>query len=124
MNDKVKKSKQLNIRLSQEDLLLLENQRSTLQMTQVKFISHVINNGIDQIIEISNPRLREDIAIIERLFNHIGNNLNQIAAALNSSREPRQDILSVLNTLDKQMTALIKRLGQLKKENIINKGQS
>lgn len=124
MNDKTKRSTQLNIRLSQEDLMLLENQRSTLQMTQVKFISHIINNGINEIIEISSPMLRKDIAAIERLFYGIGNNLNQIAAALNSSRNPDQNILNILSNLDKNMTILIKMLEQLKKEKITIKGRS
>jgi len=124
MNDKTKRSKQLNIRLSQEDLMLLENQRSTLQMTQVKFISHIINNGINEIIEISSPMLRKDIAAIERLFYGIGDNLNQIAAALNSSRTPDQNILNILSNLDKNMTILIKMLEQLKKEKITTKGRS
>lgn len=124
MNDKIKKNKQLNIRLSQQDLLLLENQRSTLQMTQVKFISHIINNGVDQIVSISNPELRKDIVKIENLFRNIGNNLNQIAAALNSSKDPNQNVLDVLSSLDKNMVTLIRRLDQLKENKITFKGQS
>lgn len=122
MNDKVRKSNQLNFRLPQEDILLLEKQRATLKMTQVKFISHVINNGVNEIIEVSSPKLREDIVTIEKIFSQIGNNLNQIAAALNSGKQPNQDVLDVLNKLDKNMGVLTNRLESLKKEKITIKG--
>ena len=122
MNDKVRKSNQLNFRLPQEDILLLEKQRATLKMTQVKFISHVINNGGNEIIEVSSPKLREDIVTIEKIFSQIGNNLNQIAAALNSGKQPNQDILDVLSKLDKNMGVLTNRLESLKKEKITIKG--
>ena len=122
MNDKVRKSNQLNFRLPQEDILLLEKQRATLKMTQVKFISHIINNGVNEIIEVSSPKLREDIVTIEKIFSQIGNNLNQIAAALNSGKQPNQDILDVLSKLDKNMGVLTNRLESLKKEKITIKG--
>lgn len=122
MNDKVRKSNQLNFRLPQEDILLLEKQRATLKMTQVKFISHVINNGVNEIIEVSSPKLREDIVTIEKIFSQIGNNLNQIAAALNSGKQPNQDVLGVLSKLDKNMGVLTNRLESLKKEKITIKG--
>ncbi|MBO0492637.1 MULTISPECIES: plasmid mobilization relaxosome protein MobC [Pseudomonas] len=122
MNDKVRKSNQLNFRLPQEDILLLEKQRATLKMTQVKFISHVINNGVNEIIEVSSPKLREDIVTIEKIFSQIGNNLNQIAAALNSGKQPNQDVLDVLSKLDKNMGVLTNRLESLKKEKITIKG--
>ena len=122
MNEKVRKSNQLNFRLPQEDILLLEKQRATLKMTQVKFISHVINNGVNEIIEVSSPKLREDIVTIEKIFSQIGNNLNQIAAALNSGKQPNQDVLDVLSKLDKNMGVLTNRLESLKKEKITIKG--
>ena len=122
MNNKVRKSNQLNFRLPQEDILLLEKQRATLKMTQVKFISHIINNGVNEIIEVSSPKLREDIVTIEKIFSQIGNNLNQIAAALNSGKQPNQDILDVLSKLDKNMGVLTNRLESLKKEKITIKG--
>ena len=122
MNDKVRKSNQLNFRLPQEDILLLEKQRATLKMTQVKFISHIINNGVSEIIEVSSPKLREDIVTIEKIFGQIGNNLNQIAAALNSGKQPSQDVLDVLTKLDKNMGLLTQRLNSLKKEKTTIKG--
>ena len=120
MNDKVRKSNQLNFRLPQEDILLLEKQRATLKMTQVKFISHIINNGVSEIIEVSSPKLREDIVTIEKIFGQIGNNLNQIAAALNSGKQPSQDVLDILAKLDKNMGVLTNRLESLKKEKMEN----
>jgi|GEM_PF-3451561 len=122
MNDKVRKSNQLNFRLPQKDILLLEQQRATLKMTQVKFISHIINNGVNEIIEVSGPKLREDIVTIEKVFSQIGNNVNQIAAALNSGKEPSQDILKTLEQLDKNIRRLIDRLESLKKEKVTIKG--
>lgn len=91
-------------------------------MTQVKFISHIINNGINEVIEVCSPKLREDIVTIEKIFSQIGNNLNQIAAALNSGKQPNQDILDVLSKLDKNMGVLTNRLESLKKEKITIKG--
>ncbi|MFT2184792.1 plasmid mobilization relaxosome protein MobC [Pseudomonas sp. LP_4_YM] len=122
MSDKVRKSNQLNFRLPQKDILLLEQQRATLKMTQVKFISHIINNGVNEIIEVSSPKLREDIVTIEKVFSQIGNNVNQIAAALNSGKEPSQDILKTLEQLDKNIRRLIDRLESLKKEKVTIKG--
>ncbi|HBO6006767.1 TPA: MobC family plasmid mobilization relaxosome protein [Pseudomonas aeruginosa] len=93
-----------------------------MKMTQVKFISHIINNGVNEIIEVSSPRLREDIVTIEKVFSQIGNNVNQIAAALNSGKEPNQDILKTLEQLDKNIRRLIDRLESLKKEKVTIKG--
>ncbi|HCE6885760.1 TPA: plasmid mobilization relaxosome protein MobC [Pseudomonas aeruginosa] len=93
-----------------------------MKMTQVKFISHIINNGVNEIIEVSSPKLREDIVTIEKVFSQIGNNVNQIAAALNSGKEPSQDILKTLEQLDKNIRRLIDRLESLKKEKVTIKG--
>lgn len=112
------KTKQISIRMTVEDFQLLEKQRNLLDMSQVKFISHIINNGINEIIEVSNPKLKEDMKTIERIFNQMGNNLNQIAAALNSGDTPNQEILTKLNLLDKNMGVLLTRLNDLKKEKI------
>ncbi|MCM8741908.1 plasmid mobilization relaxosome protein MobC [Pseudomonas azotoformans] len=122
MSDKERKSNQLNFRLPKDDIQLLETQRAALKMTQVKFISHIINNGVNEVIEVSSPKLREDIFTIEKIFSQIGNNLNQIAAALNSGKQPSQDILDVLSKLDKNMGVLTNRLEVLKKEKITIKG--
>ncbi|AVX90929.1 plasmid mobilization relaxosome protein MobC [Pseudomonas lactis] len=122
MSDKERKSNQLNFRLPKDDIQLLETQRAALKMTQVKFISHIINNGINEVIEVCSPKLREDIVTIEKIFSQIGNNLNQIAAALNSGKQPNQDILDVLSKLDKNMGVLTNRLESLKKEKITIKG--
>jgi len=122
MSDKERKSNQLNFRLPKDDIQLLETQRAALKMTQVKFISHIINNGINEVIEVCSPKLREDIVTIEKIFSQIGNNLNQIAAALNSGKQPNQDVLDVLSKLDKNMGVLTNRLESLKKEKITIKG--
>lgn len=122
MNKKERTSNQLNFRLPKEDIQLLEKQRKALDMSQVKFISHIINNGINEIIEVSSPKLKDDIQIIEKVFNQIGNNLNQIAAALNSGQTPNKDIPNTLTQLDKNMVLLLQRLNDLKKEKIISKG--
>ena len=122
MSDKERKSNQLNFRLPKDDIQLLETQRAALKMTQVKFISHIINNGINEVMEVCSPKLREDIVTIEKIFSQIGNNLNQIAAALNSGKQPNQDILDVLSKLDKNMGVLTNRLESLKKEKITIKG--
>lgn len=123
MNKKERTSNQLNFRLPKEDIQRLEKLRKALGMSQVKFISHIINNGINQVIEVSCPLLKEDIKIIEKNFNAIGNNLNQIAAALNSGKTPNKDfILANITSLDKNIIPLMQRLDDLKKETIISKG--
>lgn len=115
MNDK---TKQISIRMTIEDFQSLEKQRNLLGMSQVKFISHIINNGINEIVEVSSPRLKEDMEKIERILNQIGNNLNQIAAALNSGEYPNIKVDKTFEYLDKNLGVLLGRLNELKKEKI------
>ncbi|MGV5080424.1 plasmid mobilization relaxosome protein MobC [Pseudomonas aeruginosa] len=124
MSDKERKSNQLNCRLPKEDIQLLEKQRTALGgWSQAKFISHIINNGINEIVEVSSPRLKEDMEKIERILNQIGNNLNQIAAALNSGEYPNIKVDKTFEYLDKNLGVLLGRLNDLKKEKIITKGK-
>ena len=119
-----KKERQLNVRISESDYLKLEHQRRLIEKSQSGFISQIINEGIYEIIEITNPELRQDFDKIEKLLGMYGNNLNQIARSLNSKEEPPFDILQQINALDKNITTLTQRLNKLKKEKLAIVGKS
>ena len=123
MNDN-KKPRQLNVRVSESDYIKIEQQRDLINKSQSGFISHVVNNGISEIIEITNPELRQDIDKIERFLGGYGNNLNQIAKSLNANEAPPFDILKRLTELDQNITILTKKLDKLKKEKLRNVGKS
>ena len=114
----------MNVRISESDYVKLEHQRRLIEKSQSGFISQIINEGIYEIIEITNPELRQDFDKIEKLLGMYGNNLNQIAKSLNSKEEPPFDILQQINALDKNITILTKKLNMLKKEKLIIVGKS
>lgn len=114
----------MNVRISQSDYEKIEHERNIIHKSQSSFISHIINNGINSIIEITNPELRQDIDKIERFLGGYGNNLNQIAKSLNANETPPFDILKTLTALDQNITILTKKLGKLKKETLRNVGKS
>ncbi len=117
MNDK---TKQLNIRMTMKDYDLLNKQRKILQMSQVDFVSHIINNGINQVIEVSNVELQNNMKIIERIINKLGVNINQIAKMLNQGKTPA--VNPTLESLNMNILILIGKMDKLKKEKIISKG--
>lgn len=117
MNDK---TKQLNIRMTMRDYDLLNKQRKILQMSQVDFVSHIINNGINQVIEVSNVELQNNMKIIERIINKLGVNINQIAKMLNQGKTPA--VNPTLESLNMNILILIGKMDKLKKEKIISKG--
>ena len=123
MNDN-KKSRQLNVRISESDYVKIEHQRGLINKSQSGFISHIVNNGISEIIEVTHPELRQDIDKIEKLLGGYGNNLNQIAKSLNAIEEPPFDILQQISALDKNITILTKKLDKLKKEKLTIVGKS
>ena len=114
----------MNVRISESDYEKIEHERKMMHKSQSGFISHIINNGINSIIEITNPELRQDIDKIERFLGGYGNNLNQIAKSLNANETPPFDILKTLTALDQNITILTKKLGKLKKETLRNVGKS
>ena len=119
-----KKPRQMNVRISQSDYEKIEHERNIIRKSQSSFISHIINNGINSIIEITNPELRQDIDKIERFLGGYGNNLNQIAKSLNANEAPPFDILKRLTELDQNITILTRKLDKLKKEKLRNVGKS
>ena len=123
MNDN-KKPRQLNVRISESDYIKIEQQRDLINKSQSGFISHVVNNGINEIIQVTHPELRQDIDKIEKLLGGYGNNLNQIAKSLNAKEEPPLDIIQQINALDKNIIILTKKLDKLKKEKLRNVGKS
>ena len=118
-----KKPRQMNVRISQSDYEKIEHERNIIRKSQSSFISHIINNGINSIIEITNPELRQDIDKIERFLGGYGNNLNQIAKSLNANEAPPFDILKRLTELDQNITILTRKLDKLKKEKLRNVGK-
>jgi actin-like ATPase involved in cell morphogenesis len=119
-----KKPRQMNVRISESDYEKIEHERKIIHQSQSGFISHIINNGINAIIEITNPELRQDIYKIEKLLGQHGNNLNQIAKSLNANEEPPVDILQAITALDKNINILITKLNNLKKEKLTIAGKS
>lgn len=114
----------MNVRISESDYEKIEHERKIIHQSQSGFISHIINNGINAIIEITNPELRQDIYKIEKLLGQHGNNLNQIAKSLNANEEPPVDILQAITALDKNINILITKLNNLKKEKLTIAGKS
>lgn len=119
-----KKPRQMNVRISESDYIKIEQQRELINKSQSGFISHVINNGISEIIEISHPELRQDIDKIEKLLGGYGNNLNQIAKNLNAGETPAFDILQQITPLDKNIKILSAKLSKLKNEKLNVVGKS
>ncbi|MCS9036618.1 hypothetical protein N0720_26575 [Pseudomonas aeruginosa] len=99
-----------------KDYDLLNKQREILQMSQVDFVSHIINNGINQVVEVSNEELQANIKTIERIINQVGVNLNQIAKMLNQGKTP--NVNPTLEGLNKNILILIGKMDKLKKERI------
>ena len=123
MNDN-KKPRQLNVRISESDYIKIEQQRDLINKSQSGFISHVVNNGINEIIQVTHPELRQDIDRIEQLLGQYGNNLNQIAKYLNAKEEPPCDILQAITALDKNINILTTKLNKRKKEKLTIVGKS
>ncbi|HHN0420233.1 TPA: plasmid mobilization relaxosome protein MobC [Pseudomonas aeruginosa] len=119
-----KKPRQMNVRISESDFSKIEHQRELMNKSQSGFISHIINNGISEIIEITHPELRQDIDKIEKLLGGYGNNLNQIAKSLNANETPPFDILQQITALDKNIKILSAKLSKLKKEKLNVVGKS
>ena len=119
-----KKPRQMNVRISESDYEKIEHERKMMHKSQSGFISHIVNNGISEIIEVTHPELRQDIDKIEKLLGGYGNNLNQIAKSLNAIEEPPFDILQQISALDKNITILTKKLDKLKKEKLTIVGKS
>lgn len=114
----------MNVRISESDFSKIEHQRELMNKSQSGFISHIINNGISEIIEITHPELRQDIDKIEKLLGGYGNNLNQIAKSLNANETPPFDILQQITALDKNIKILSAKLSKLKKEKLNVVGKS
>ncbi|MDV7917407.1 plasmid mobilization protein [Pseudomonas aeruginosa] len=119
-----KKQRQMNVRISESDYIKIEQQRELINKSQSGFISHIINNGISEVIEITHPELRQDIDKIEKLLGGYGNNLNQIAKSLNANETPPFDILQQITALDKNIKILSAKLSKLKKEKLNVVGKS
>jgi len=119
-----KKTRQMNVRISESDFNKIEHQRALMNKSQSGFISHIINNGVSEIIEVTHPELRQDIDKIERFLGGYGNNLNQIAKSLNANETPSCDILKMLTELDKNIKILSAILNKLKKEKLNVVGKS
>lgn len=119
-----KKPRQMNVRISESDFSKIEHQRELMNKSQSGFISHIINNGISEIIEITHPELRQDIDKIEKLLGGYGSNLNQIAKSLNTNETPPFDILQQITALDKNIKILSAKLSKLKKEKLNVVGKS
>ena len=72
------KNKQINIRLSEQEITLLKRKAKQSNMTMSKFVLSLANNG--QIIVIN------DLVEMQRQLRYIGNNLNQLTKLCHEGR--------------------------------------
>ncbi|GGJ49391.1 plasmid mobilization protein [Pseudomonas avellanae] len=85
MNKKKRSGEQFNIRISKDAKDTIVANAALLGISQAKYIEHLAVNGCD-VIEIRNDKFIEYIEKAEADLNKMGNNLNQMAKAINSGK--------------------------------------
>lgn len=85
MSKKKRSGEQFNIRISKEAKDKIVANATLLGISQAKYIEHLAVNGCD-VIEIRNDRFIEYVGKAEADLNKMGNNLNQMARAINSGK--------------------------------------
>lgn len=85
MNKKKRSGEQFNIRISKYAKDTIVANAALLGISQAKYIEHLAVNGCD-VIEIRNDRFIEYVEKAEADLNKMGNNLNQMAKAINSGK--------------------------------------
>ena len=82
MSKKKRNGEQFNVRVSKEAKDKIVANAALLGISQAKYIEHLAVNGCN-VIEIRNERFIEYVGKAEADLNKMGNNLNQIARAIN-----------------------------------------
>lgn len=85
MNKKKRNGEQFNIRISAEAKEQIVENAKRLDISQAKYIEQLALNGC-KIIEIRNDKFIEYVRKAEADLNKMGNNLNQMAKAINSGK--------------------------------------
>ncbi|WP_082426366.1 plasmid mobilization relaxosome protein MobC [Pseudomonas sp. NBRC 111133] len=82
MSKKKRNGEQFNVRVSKEAKDKIVAKAALLGISQAKYIEHLAVNGCN-VIEIRNERFIEYVGKAEADLNKMGNNLNQMARAIN-----------------------------------------
>ncbi|EMQ1685537.1 MULTISPECIES: plasmid mobilization protein [Pseudomonas] len=82
MSKKKRNGEQFNVRVSKEAKDKIVANAALLGISQAKYIEHLAVNGCN-VIEIRNERFIEYVGKAEADLNKMGNNLNQMARAIN-----------------------------------------
>lgn len=85
MSKKKRNGEQFNIRISKEAKERIVANAALLDISQAKYIEHLAVNGCN-VIEIRNDKFIEYVGKAEADLNKMGNNLNQMARAINSGK--------------------------------------
>ncbi|WP_410480256.1 plasmid mobilization protein [Pseudomonas sp. DCA-1] len=85
MSKKKRNGEQFNIRISKEAKERIVANAALLDISQAKYIEHLAVNGCN-VIEIRNDKFIEYVEKAEADLNKMGNNLNQMARAINSGK--------------------------------------
>lgn len=99
-NDKI------TIRASKQDIETLNNLALSLSVTKTALLKIIINSGIGQTVELTNPDLLTHFHKIEKMLDSMGNNVNQIARKLNSEANISQSDISAFRTFAKNLEVL------------------
>ncbi|MGE6995857.1 plasmid mobilization protein [Pseudomonas sp. NPDC047961] len=79
-----KKDVQLNVRVSKEAKQLIADNAKLLDMKQGEYIETIARKGLNQVVEILNPKLSNEYESIVKMLDRMGNNINQISTKINS----------------------------------------
>ena len=82
MSKKKRNGEQFNVRVSKEAKDKIVANAALLGISQAKYIEHLAVNGCN-VVEIRNERFIEYVGKAEADLNKMGNNLNQMARAIN-----------------------------------------
>lgn len=85
MSKNKRSGEQFNIRISKEAKDKIVFNATLLGISQAKYIEHLAVNGCN-VIEIRNDKFIEYVGKAEADLNKMGNNLNQMAKAINSGK--------------------------------------
>jgi uncharacterized protein with HEPN domain len=84
----------ISIRARKEDIAKINRLVSSLSITKTALIKKIVNDGFNQVIEITNPTLLENfekiqsvLEGIEKQLKPLGENVNQIAKKINSNEK-------------------------------------
>ena len=115
---KTKTTSLISFRLLNSDIDKLNKITKETKIKKSKILRNLIEDNPIQIIEYANDKLDSQYETILRIFNAYGNNLNQIATKLNSSKSDgkfNDYHIEILKSLCEKLDKLEKLLTENKK---------